>query len=109
MKRFLGFARLSSRKEEVGLDSQEQILHDYAARNDGTIVEMIRAVETATETVEKKSFQEMLAYGTKNAGQLDGVLFYSVDRAARNLEDLAELETLLEKAGIPAIYVTQVQ
>jgi DNA invertase Pin-like site-specific DNA recombinase len=41
------------------------------------------------------------------AAELAGMLFFKVDRAARNLFDYVELERLEADYGIEVIYVTQ--
>ena len=38
--------------------------------------------------------QELIAFAKKHAHKLDGILFYKIDRAARNLFDYADLERL---------------
>jgi len=56
---------------------------------------------------ERKAFKELIAYAKANADTLDGLLFYKVDRAARNLFDYVELERLESQYGIPFISVSQ--
>ena len=48
-----------------------------------------------------------MAYAKKNAAFLDGLLFYKVDRAARNLFDYVELERLESEYDLPFISVSQ--
>src|SRR5262249_3682068 len=47
------------------------------------------------------------AYSKKHAIELDGLLFYKVDRAARNLIDYVELERLESEYSVPFISVSQ--
>ena len=49
----------------------------------------------------------MIAYAKKNAFALDGLLFYKVDRASRNLFDYVELERLESEYNLPFISVSQ--
>ncbi len=49
----------------------------------------------------------MIAYAKKHAIELDGLLFYKVDRAARNLFDYVELERLETEYEVPFISVSQ--
>ncbi len=49
----------------------------------------------------------MLAYAKEHAAELHGLLFYKVDRAARNLFDYVELERLESEHGLPFITVSQ--
>jgi site-specific DNA recombinase len=110
MKKFVALARVSSREQEregFSLDVQVDALTSYAKRQSGTIVQMFRIAETASKQDERKTFKEMLRYVRKNAERLDGLLFYKVDRAARNLFDYMELERLEIDYGIRAIFVSQ--
>lgn len=110
LKRYIALARVSSREQEregFSLDVQEDALKRYAERNGGEIVKFYRIAETASKHTERKTFKEMLAHTRKNATILDGLLFYKVDRAARNLFDYVELERLEADCGVETIYVSQ--
>jgi len=110
MKRFLALARVSSREQEregFSLDVQEDALRHYAERNGGTIVKLFRIAETATKQDERRAFKELLTYAKKHAGELSAILFYKVDRAARNLFDYVELERLESDFGLEFISVSQ--
>lgn len=109
-KRFGALARVSSREQEregFSLDVQESALKAYAQRHNGTIVKLFRVAETASKAAERKTFKEMIAWAKANATELDGLLFYKVDRAARNLFDYVELERLESRYGIQFISVSQ--
>src|SRR4030067_2275505 len=110
MKKYLCLARVSSREQQregFSLDIQEDALRRYAERMGGTIVKLFRIAETATKHDERKAFKELLAYAKKHASELSALLFYKVDRAARNLFDYVELERLETDHGIAVIYVAQ--
>jgi site-specific DNA recombinase len=110
MKRFVAFARVSSREQEregFSLEVQEDALKAYASRAGGEIVQFYRIAETASRKDERRTFKEMLAFVKKNAASLDGMLFYKVDRAARNLFDYVELERLESDYKVPFISVSQ--
>ena len=110
VKRYLALARVSSREQEregFSLDVQADALQRYAEKNRGEIVKLYRIAETASKKDERKAFREMLQYARQNAHQIDGILFYKVDRAARNLFDYVELERLESEHGIEFISVTQ--
>ena len=90
MKRFVALARVSSREQEregFSLEVQEDALKKYAEANAGTIVRMFKIAETASKRDERKTFKEMIAYAKKHSLEIDALLFYKVDRAARNLFD----------------------
>lgn len=110
MKKFIAFARVSSREQEregFSLAVQEDALNRYAKQAVGKIVRFFSVAETASKQAERKTFREMLAFAKKHAGELDGVLFYKIDRAVRNLFDYVELERLESDHGVPFISVSQ--
>lgn len=86
---------------------QEEALRRYATQAGGEIVKLFRIAETASKGEERKTFRELVAYAKKNAAGLDGLLFYKVDRAARNLFDYVELERLESEYDLPFISVSQ--
>ncbi len=107
-KRFVALARVSSREQEregFSLDVQEDALRQYVDRVGGEIVKMFRIAETASKRDERKTFKELLVYAKKNAHRLDGLLFYKVDRAARNLFDYVELERLESSRAWHRLYL----
>ncbi|MFO8008980.1 MAG: recombinase family protein, partial [Candidatus Brocadiia bacterium] len=110
MKRYVALARVSSREQEregFSLDVQEDALRGYAERQDGEIVKLYRVAETASKRDERRTFKLLVEYARQHAPELDGVLFYKVDRAARNLFDYLELERLEQEQGLRSIFVTQ--
>lgn len=109
-KSFVAFARVSSREQEregFSLEVQEESLRKHAAKAGGQVVKLFRVAETASKTAERTTFKELLEYTKKNATKLHGVLFYKIDRAARNLFDYVELERLESDYGVPFISVSQ--
>ncbi len=110
MKQYIALARVSSREQEregFSLAVQEDALRKYAESTGGQIIRMICIAETASKSDERKSFRELIAYAKKHAAELDGLLFYKVDRAARNLYDYVELERLESDYNLPFISVSQ--
>ena len=108
--KYVALARVSSREQEregFSLDVQEEALRRYAQRQGGEIVQLYRIAETASRKDERKAFRELLAYVKQRRADLAGVLFYKVDRAARNLFDYVELERLEVEQGVPVVYVAQ--
>ncbi len=109
-KRFVALARVSSREQEregFSLAVQEDAIKRYADAAEGEIVRLYRIAETASKSDERKSFHELIAYAKKHADELDALLFYKVDRAARNLFDYVELERLESEYGLAFISVSQ--
>ncbi len=109
-KQYLALARVSSREQEregFSLEVQEEALFAHAEREGGTIAKFFRVAETASKSEQRRTFKELLAYAKKHAPKLDGLLFFKVDRAARNLFDYVELERLDLDYSVPVIYITQ--
>ena len=109
-KRFVALARVSSREQEregFSLDVQVDALRQYAERNNGEIIRLFRIAETASKHDERTTFKELMEFAKKNSHKLDGLLFYKVDRAARNLFDYVELERLESEYGLQFISVAQ--
>jgi DNA invertase Pin-like site-specific DNA recombinase len=110
MKQYVALARVSSREQEregFSLAVQEEALRRYATSTAGEIVKLFRIAETASQSDERKAFRELIAYAKKHCAELDGLLFYKVDRAARNLYDYVELERLESEYDVPFISVSQ--
>jgi site-specific DNA recombinase len=107
---YLALARVSSREQEregFSLEVQEETLNRYAIERGGVISKLYRIAETASKPDERRTFRELLGYAKDHAPELAGVLFFKVDRAARNLFDYVELERLEVDHGLKVIYVTQ--
>lgn len=110
VKRYVALARVSSREQEregFSLEVQEEALRRYAEAHGGGIARLWRIAETASKRHERQAFRELMAYVKGNAASIDGVLFFKVDRAARNLFDYVELERLEADHGVPVVYVSQ--
>ncbi len=88
MKQFVALARVSSREQEregFSLEVQEDALRRYATQAGGEIAKFFRIAETASKGDERKTFRELVNYAKKNAGVLDGLLFYKhPDRGVRD-------------------------
>src|SRR5262249_22259808 len=87
---FVALARVSSREQEregFSLEVQEEALKRYAEAHGGVIIKLFKIAETASKRDERKTFKEMITFAKKHCVELDGLLFYKVDRAARNLFD----------------------
>lgn len=85
----------------VSLEVQEEALKRYAEQHGGKIIRLFKIAETASKADERRVFRELIRFAKKNAPGLDGILFYKVDRAARNPFDYVELERLESEYGVP--------
>ena len=110
VKQFVAWTRVSSRPQELegcSLATQEEGVRAGAAERGGIVKRMFKITETASKTDRRKNFKEMLAYCKVNATDIDGILVYKVDRAARNMSDYGRLLDLEVSHGIPLIAVSQ--
>ena len=109
MKNYLALARVSSEEQEHGfsLDIQEDALREWAVKNNAIIAKMYRVAETAHKSEKRKTFHEMLDCARKSKGEINGLLFYKVDRAARNMKDWIDLVDLRDKHGIEIVCITE--
>jgi site-specific DNA recombinase len=110
MKQFVALARVSSREQEregFSLEVQEEALRRYASASGGEIRRLFRIAETASKADERRTFRELIAYAKRHCCDLDGLLVYKVDRAARNLFDFVELERLESEYEVPFVCVSQ--
>jgi DNA invertase Pin-like site-specific DNA recombinase len=109
-KRFIGFARVSSSEQAVeghSLETQEEAIRAYAERNGGKLIRFWRIVDTASKRQKRTAFQEIVSFAEKHARQLDGVLFFEIDRATRNLKDALALEQFESDLNVPFISVNE--
>lgn len=109
-KKYIAWARVSSREqrdEGFSLDVQLDAFEDYARREKAVLQKTFKVAETGTKAEERSQFREMIAYAKKHAHELDGILFYKIDRAARNLKDFMLLEEIEAQYGLPFIATTQ--
>jgi len=110
MKQFVAWARVSSarqKKEGFSLQDQEARLTEFAQRLGGQVVKLYKIAESASKREERDTFREFTAYVRKHARSLSGMLFVKVDRAARNMQDWAELEALAEQSHVPLFFPDQ--
>jgi len=93
--RLLSVCRDSSREQSEGysLGAQDQANREWAERKGHEIVETIRYVETASKQKDRQRFREIVNRICSDP-TINGVVFHKVDRACRNLTDLAILERL---------------
>lgn len=109
-KKYMAWARVSSREQKdegFSLDVQLDAFEDFARREKAVLQKTFKVAETGTKAEERKEFREMIAYAKKHAHELDGILFYKIDRAARNLKDFMLLEEIEAQYGLPFIATTQ--
>jgi|GEM_PF-2548652 len=74
MKKFVAFARVSSREQQregFSLDVQEEALMRYAKQQGGDIMKFTKVAETASDETARRHFNETVDFTIKNAAVLD--------------------------------------
>jgi site-specific DNA recombinase len=106
--RLLNICRVSSHEQTEGfsLEMQDQANREWAQRRGYAIVDTIQYVETASKQKERKRFQEIINKICTDH-TIDGVVFHKVDRACRNLSDLALLERIENEKNKKVFFSSQ--
>jgi len=103
------YARVSSERQDVDLSISAQLraLRDYALRNSYYIVrEFIDEAESG-KTTDRPAFREMVSMARRAAKPFDIILVWKYSRFARNREDSIIFKTMLRKAGVQVISITE--
>lgn len=104
-----GYIRVSTHdQEELSPDSQERLLRDYARAN-GIILEYIfvDAGISGRKAEKRPAFQEMIAKAKAKEHPVDVLLVWKFSRFARNQEESIVYKSLLKKAGVDVISVSE--
>ena len=106
-----GFAyiRVSTHdQEELSPDSQERLLRDYARSSQIVLEEIYIDSGISGRKAEKRpAFQEMIARAKSKEHPVDVLLVWKFSRFARNQEESIVYKSLLKKAGVEVISVSE--
>ncbi|MCI9623694.1 MAG: recombinase family protein [Lachnospiraceae bacterium] len=106
-----GFAyiRVSTHdQEELSPDSQERILRDYAKNNNIVLEQIYIDSGISGRKAEKRpAFQEMIARAKSKEHPVDVLLVWKFSRFARNQEESIVYKSLLKKAGVEVLSVSE--
>jgi len=103
------YARVSSERQDVDLSISAQLraLRDYALRNSYYIVrEFIDEAESG-KTTDRPAFRDMVSMARRATKPFDIILVWKYSRFARNREDSIIFKTMLRKAGVQVISITE--
>lgn len=104
-----GYIRVSTHdQEELSPDSQERLLRDYAKAN-GIILEYIYSDSgiSGRSADKRPAFQEMIAKAKSKEHPVDVLLVWKFSRFARNQEESIVYKSLLKKAGVDVISISE--
>lgn len=109
-KKYIGWARVSSREQEregFSLEVQVDAFHTWVERNGGVVDPIFSVSETASKSQQRRVYREMISFAKKHAKEYSGILFYKIDRGTRNLKDMVELEDLEANHNLSFISITE--
>ena len=94
-----GYIRVSTHdQEEISPDSQENLLREYAARNNIVILKIFSDLGISGRIAEKRpGFQEMVGLAKGSDHPVDLILVWKFSRFARNQEESIVYKSLLKK------------
>ena len=104
-----GYIRVSTHdQEELSPDSQERLLREYARAN-GIILEYIYCDSgiSGRKADKRPAFQEMIARAKSKDHPVDVLLVWKFSRFARNQEESIVYKSLLKRAGVEVLSVSE--
>lgn len=104
-----GYIRVSTHdQEELSPDSQERILRDYAKSNNIILLNVyIDSGISGRKADKRPAFQEMIAKAKSKEHPIDVILVWKFSRFARNQEESIVYKSLLKKAAVDVLSVSE--
>lgn len=100
------YARYSSHNQrEESIEGQLRECHDFAKKNDITVVGEYCDYALSGKTDQRPEFQRLIKDSERH--QFDAVIMYTLDRFARNRYDSAIYKAKLKKNGVKIYYAKQ--
>jgi DNA invertase Pin-like site-specific DNA recombinase len=100
----VGYIRVSLREqatEGVSLATQQAKIQAYAVVKDWTVLEMIQDQGASAKSLHRPGLAQLLA--RVQAGQVQAVVVYKLDRLTRSVADLDKLMKLFERKGVALV------
>lgn len=103
------YARVSSERQDVDLSISAQIkaMREYAEKNKHYVVKEFIDEAESGKTTDRPEFRNMIARARRSVKPFDIILVWKYSRFARNREDSIVFKTMLRKAGIQVISITE--
>ena len=104
-----GYIRVSTHdQEELSPDSQERLLRDYARSNNIFLEHIYTDAGISGRKADKRpAFQEMIGRAKSKEHPVDVLLVWKFSRFARNQEESIVYKSLLKKAGVEVVSVSE--
>jgi site-specific DNA recombinase len=100
----VGYCRVSTEdqaREGVSLAAQHVKIEAYALVKDWILAEVIRDEGVSAKSLVRPGLQRLLAL--VEAGQVEAVIIYKLDRLTRSVADLDKLMKLFERKGVALV------
>jgi site-specific DNA recombinase len=100
----VGYIRVSLREqatEGVSLAAQQAKIQAYAVVKDWTVLEIIQDQGASAKSLHRPGLAQLLA--RVQAGQVQAVVVYKLDRLTRSVADLDKLMKLFERKGVALV------
>jgi site-specific DNA recombinase len=100
----VGYARVSTEEQArdgVSLGAQEDKIHAYAIVKDWTLMELIRDAGHSAKSLKRPGMARLLTL--VEAGQVDVVMVYKLDRLTRSVVDLGKLMDLFKRKRVDLV------
>ena len=97
----VGYTRVSTEEQArdgVSLGAQEDKIHAYAVVKDWILTELIRDAGHSTKSLKRPGMARLLAL--VEAGEVDVVMVYKLDRLTRSVLDLGKLMELFKRKRV---------
>lgn len=111
MKNAAGYIRVSTHsQEELSPDAQRRLLHDYATKHDMLLTDDLIFEEggiSGKRADRRPQFQQMIATAKSKEHPIDAILVWKFSRFARNQEESIVYKSLLKKANVEVISVSE--
>lgn len=89
MKRYISYTRVSTAKQGIGLDAQQEIISRYVQQNGGTIVAAYEEKESGKDTINRPQLQAAIARCKADGCTL---VVAKLDRLSRDIVDIFTLK-----------------
>ncbi len=107
-QRTLGYCRVSTEeqaREGVSLEAQDEQIRKYCELYGLELVEVLRDEGVSGKSMERPGMVELMSH--VEAGEVEAVVFYKLDRVGRNTVDVLSFAETLQKAGVALHSVTE--
>jgi site-specific DNA recombinase len=98
---YTGVSTEDQAREGVSISAQEAKIDAYATVKDWTLREIIRDEGVSAKSLKRPGLEQLLAL--VDAGQVEAVIVYKLDRLTRSVVDLDKLMKLFDRRGVALV------